>query len=89
MPCNRKYQDIGSRLHSIRYLTELNQKDFSSKCGFIPSKYNNWEKGERQIPVDKAIVITQIFGITLDYIYLGKTTALPFDLAIMLHKKAP
>ena len=67
---------VGRRLLSVREPTKLNQTDFALRNGFNTTQYNNWETGKRRIPIDKALVLCDRYGITLDFIYRGREDGL-------------
>ena len=34
--------------------------------------WNHWEKGRHNVPIEKAILLFQAYGMSLDYLYLGR-----------------
>ena len=71
------YLDIGKRLEAIRlHFSGLNQRAWAEKHGFPQTRWNNWEKGVRRIPVDEAELLCQRYGLTLDAIYRGRLDGL-------------
>lgn len=71
------FAGVGRRLFRIRQsLSALSQKDWAAVNGFEPTRYNNWERGARRIPVDPALALCTAYGLTLDYIYFGRIDAL-------------
>ncbi len=81
------HADIGDRLRAFRETTGLQQKEFAIKNGFTPTQYTNWETGERRIPVEKAAILEETYGLTLDFIYLGRRRTLQHSLATSLSDK--
>lgn len=83
---SRVYSDIGNRLKTARLALEptLTQKEFAKKHLFNQTQYTNWELGVRRIPVDKAATLEKHYGLTLDFIYLGKLQTLQQRLASLL-----
>lgn len=72
-----EYSDIASRLTAVRNgFSDLSQKAWAEKNGFNPTQWNNWEKGRRRIPVDEAERLSEMYGLTLDYIYRGRLDGL-------------
>lgn len=68
---------IGQRLEAIRTgFSSLNQKDWALKHNFQPTQWNNWEKGARRITVPEAEKLSEIYGVTLDFIYRGRRDGL-------------
>lgn len=71
------YEEIGRRLEAIRTgFTDLSQKDFAAKMGFNQSQWNNWAIGVRRITVDSAEKLCASYGLTLDWVYLGRRDGL-------------
>lgn len=72
-----QYQAIGERLVSIRAgFSDLGQKAWAERHGFNPTQYNNWETGARRIPLESAEKLCRLYGLTLDFIYLGRRDGL-------------
>jgi transcriptional regulator with XRE-family HTH domain len=72
-----QYYQIASRLTSIRTgFTELNQKDFALKHGFNVTQWNNWEAGTRRIPIEASERLCALYGVTLDFVYMGRRDGL-------------
>lgn len=71
------YSEIGARLKAIRTgFTSLTQREWAEKNGFNNTQYNNWEKGNRRIPVEAAEHLCEIYGVTLDFIFRGRLDAI-------------
>lgn len=73
--------EMGRRLVALREAVGLNQAEWGRRLGFEPQKVNNWERGYNRIGIDSAIQICRHTGVTLDYIFLGSMSALPWELA--------
>lgn len=75
-----EYADIGARLLWLRKaFSEDTQKAWAERHGFNPTQLNNWEKGNRRIPVDAAERLCDLYGLTLDFVYRGKVSGLSAD----------
>lgn len=71
------YSSIGARLAALREgFSDLSQRAWAEKHNFSPTQYNNWEKGTRRISVDEAERLSEMYGLTLDYIYRGRVDGL-------------
>lgn len=71
------YSTIGLRLKAVREgFSDLSQRAWAEKHSFSPTQYNNWEIGTRRISVDAAEDLARIYGLTLDYIFLGRADGL-------------
>ncbi len=74
------HREIGERLRAIRRLTGLSAKDFAAECGFGETQYANWESGYRRPLPENAAVLVDKFGVTMDFIYLGRDITLPYNI---------
>ncbi len=71
------YPEIGQRLAAIRQrYSALPQRAWAEKHHFQPTQWNNWEKGVRRIPIESAEKLCMLYGLTLDFIYLGRRDGL-------------
>lgn len=72
-----EFTDIAKRLVSVRRaFSELTQKGWAEKHGFNLTQYNNWERGLRRIPIEAAVKLCDLYGLTLDFIYRGRRDGL-------------
>lgn len=72
-----QYAEIGGRLARVRSgLSGLTQKAWAEKHGFNPTQWNNWEQGVRRIPIESAERLCSLYGLTLDFVYLGRRDGL-------------
>jgi len=68
---------IGERLRAIREgFSTMSQKEWAGKHNFGQTQYNNWERGNRRIPVDDAERLCSLYGVTLDFVYRGRRDGL-------------
>ena len=72
---------IGERIKLIRAAMGMNAADFARQVGLSSQTLANYETGYRRPELDKAMLIVQKTGATLDYIYLGDSSGLPMRLA--------
>ena len=61
------------------------QAELCRALNVLPSQWNQYESGERRITVDVALKLKMLYGITIDYIYTGDPSGLPFR----LHRQIP
>ena len=78
------YSDIGKRIAQLRDFVGENRPTFAKANNFSASQLANWEYGLRRISPDAAIRLVERYGVTLDWIYLGRASALPHSLATAL-----
>ncbi|CUH60265.1 helix-turn-helix domain-containing protein [Thalassobacter stenotrophicus] len=76
-----EFYEIGVRLERIRQaFSDDSQKAWAEKNRFNITQYNNWEKGNRRIPVERAMDLCDRYGVTLDFVYRGRSDGLPESL---------
>jgi hypothetical protein len=79
------HTEIGARLMRFREWQGLyNKQEFAKSHGFSVPAYTAWELGNRRIPIECAALLEERYGLTLDFIYLGRVKTLPHSLAIAL-----
>lgn len=81
---NASVENVAKRLVWLRNFLGLSQRDFASAIGVLPSQLNNWEKGRHRLSLEGALKINEIFGTTLDFIYLDRRNSLPHDMVVAL-----
>lgn len=72
---------IGERLALLREVEGLSQAAFAERAGISYQAWNNWERGRARIGIDAAARLCAVYNVTLDYIYFGDPSALPYRLA--------
>lgn len=81
----RKWKEIGERLERTRAAFDLGQGEFAERAGLKQNTYNQYETGSKRASLDNAIALCKAYDLTLDWIYLGEPSGLPYGLA---HKLA-
>lgn len=72
---------IGSRLRYLREALGMSPSEISDLLGVERTYWSRWEGGKRPISETAAALLAERFGVTLDFIFLGKAAHLPFELA--------
>lgn len=72
---------IGARLRAARLALGLTQKDLYEPLGVKAATWNHWESGKRLPDPLVMAKLRDLHGITMDWIYSGDASALPFALA--------
>lgn len=72
---------IARRLELTREALGLRPAQFADGAGVGRNTYSQWAKGRGRPQIDEAIKLCETYGITLDWIYLGDPTGLPFRIA--------
>lgn len=60
------------RLRDLREDKEINQKQVSEILNLAEKTYQRYERGENDIPLEKALILAEFYGVSLDYI-AGRT----------------
>ncbi len=74
--------DTGRRLKLTREALRIeDQRDFGEPAGISQSLYNRFETGSRRITLEAALKLCHHYDLTLDWIYRGDPSGLPYRLA--------
>ena len=65
---------FGARLKELRQKRHWIQKEVAAKLGIRDTHYCKYETGVYAPPIDKAIKLAELFGVSLDYLLLGNET---------------
>ena len=71
--------EIGVRIQQLRSAFKWTQTDLAAKTGLATSAINQWEKGIHPPSLEKAMILREKLGITLDWIYYGDIRGLTPD----------
>ena len=58
--------NIGEKIKALREKKGLLQKKVAEEIGMHPSNYSKVEKGERELSLDSAAKVAQLFGLSVD-----------------------
>jgi transcriptional regulator with XRE-family HTH domain len=78
----RATEHIATRLRHTREALRVNQREFARRANLKPNRYNQYESGARPLSIEAALRICDEYGITLDWLYRGDRSRLPYHLAI-------
>lgn len=73
--------DVGRRLSLARRALNLNQQEFGVRAGLSQPQYNQFETGKRRLTIEAAMSLCHVYSLTLDYLYRGDPSGLPYRLA--------
>ena len=73
--------DVGRRLRRTRLALDLDQQEFGTRAGLSQPQYNQFEKGKRLLTLASALKLCAEYGVTLDWLYRGEPSGLPYRLA--------
>lgn len=79
---------IGARLRAVRLALGLTQKDLYEPLGVKAATWNHWESGKRLPDPLVMAKLKEMHGISMDWIYAGDPSALPFSLAKIMLRAA-
>lgn len=74
-------ENIGHRLMLLREALGMTPSEMSDVLGIERTYWSRFEKGRRSITETVAALLVDRFGVTLDFIILGRWDKLPLDLA--------
>jgi transcriptional regulator with XRE-family HTH domain len=77
---------VAQRLTLTREFLGLKQKEVGSRAGITASAYNHIEAATSYPSVETAIRLAKAFRLTLDWIYMGDPSGLPYELADGIYK---
>lgn len=69
-------ENIAKRLNWFIKFLGLKQNKFAKSIDVLPSQLNNWLRARDPISSNGAIKISYIYGLSLDFILLGRLNAL-------------
>lgn len=81
LPADASPERIAERLALVREVYGLTQTEFSKRAGIAANAWNNYERARKRISIDAALRLVHVYHLTLDYIYLGDSSNLPYKLA--------
>lgn len=64
-------KSFGARLKVLRQQRKWIQKEVAAQLGIKHTHYCKYEAGVYAPPIEKAVKLADIFGVTLDYLILG------------------
>jgi len=87
IPTGNSADDIRQRLVLLRIACVGNERGdqakFAAASGITPSEWGNHEHG-KSLSVRKAMILRNRWRVTLDWIYCGDQSSLPFELQTRL-----
>lgn len=64
---------IGSRIALLRHSAGLSQQELAKRLHVSPSALGMYEQGRREPSITTLIALSREFGVTVDYLLLGKS----------------
>lgn len=72
---------VARRLKVIRLAYDMTSGDFAASINVDPSSYSKIENGKKPLKMEMGFAISEIYGVSLDFIYRGRVTDLPEQVA--------
>ena len=73
--------NIGDRLRLVREALGMKPSEIADTLGIERTYWSRFEKGSRAVNETTAALLNERYGVTLDFLVLGKWDKLPLDLA--------
>lgn len=77
----KKVTAVAERLVLTRQALGLSQLEFARSAHLAPNTYNQYETGRNRPNLESAIALCDAYSLTLDWIYRGDASGLPYRLA--------
>ena len=65
---------LAQQIKKLRTANNLSQYELAEKLYISRQAISKWENGEATPDMDKLVQLAEIFGVSLDYLVLGKET---------------
>lgn len=88
MPKEMQPDQIGRRLRILRLAFDLKPSEISDMLGMERTYWSRFETGKRPITNEFAYLLVDRFGVTLDWLVLGRWDKLSLDIAERLRLAA-
>ena len=72
----------GARIAALRRQAGMSQAELARQLGVSPSAVGMYEQGRREPSADTLVALSEIFGVTTDYLLTGRPIALPDQKAV-------
>jgi transcriptional regulator with XRE-family HTH domain len=77
----RSVDAIAARLIASRKAIGLKQAEYAERAGIPNNTYNQYEQAKGRPSLDFAYKLCDVYGLTLDWIYNGDESGLPYRIA--------
>lgn len=72
---------IGARLKLLREALDMKPSEIADSLGMERTYWSRFEGGKRPITETMAALLSERYGVTLDFLMLGRWQGVPLDLA--------
>ena len=81
--------EVGQRLRTLRQAFGVPSGELADLLGVAASAIANWERGRQRPSIAVAEMICRRFGVTLDWLFLGRDETLPLAVHQRLYGRRP
>lgn len=74
-------EKVGRRLEMLREALGLSSSQIADSLGIQRTYWSRFETGKRVVTEEVAALLCDRFGVTMDFLYLGRWNGLPLSLA--------
>jgi transcriptional regulator with XRE-family HTH domain len=85
----RSIDAIAARLIATRKAIGLRQAEYAERAGIPNNTYNQYEQAKGRPSLDFALKLRDTYGLTLDWIYDGDPSGLPWRVAHKIFQDTP
>ncbi len=79
---------VGQRIQQLRTALKLNQTEFAERAKLNRSSVALWELGRQRPGIPPAQRICDVYGVTLDWIFLGRRHTLRHEIVELISDSA-
>lgn len=72
---------IGHRLQLLRRAVGLSPSEMADQLGIERTYWSRFERGRRPLTESVAVLLVERYGVTLDFLILGRWGGVPLELA--------
>ena len=65
-------KNIGEHIAEWRKCQEMSQEDIAQVLEVSKNAVGKWERGESMPPIDKSVILSELSGVSLDSMLLGR-----------------
>lgn len=80
IPAEARPEKVGPRITALREALGLSKAQFADSIELNRSTQTKVEAGKEGLDISKAIAISTVYGVGLDFTYRGELSDLPLDL---------
>ena len=77
-------EQVGKRIRLLRTALGLSQAEFGKPIKVSPSAVSNFERGDNRPGIECAAELCEFYGVTFDWLYLGRADTLQYRIARLL-----